>query len=160
VEGTAVKQRVSAPFAAIILALAILFSLVVFSRPKPVPEDEVYVLPYSPPLDESQLKALRTGLRPLGIAIVMPPLGQDRFKGARVAAVAPGSPAGKGGLKAGDLITQFNGVGIAQPFAVAAMVARADPKKPNELVVKRAGKEQKLVITGIKPVPLEERPRL
>jgi S1-C subfamily serine protease len=154
-----VKQKVSAPVAAIIFALVILVSLVIFNRPQPAPPDEVFTLPPAPPLEDSELSALRQGLAPLGIALVMPPLGDDRFKGARVAAVAPSGPAGKGGMKAGDLITEFNGVKVTQPFTVAGMVVKVDPNKPSEVVVQRAGKEQKLTITGIKVLPPEERVR-
>ncbi len=151
------KQKVSAPAAVIILALAVLVSLFIFSRPQPAPPDEVFMLPPAPPVEDSELTALRQGVGPLGIALVMPPLGDDRFKGARVAAVAPTGPAGKAGMKAGDLITEFNGAKVTQPFTVAGMVMKADPNKPNEVVVQRAGKEQKLTITGIVMMPQKER---
>src|SRR5438552_19066712 len=35
--------------------------------------------------------------------------------GARLEAVTPGGPAAKAGLKAGDVITRFNGTGLAGP---------------------------------------------
>ncbi len=151
------KQKVSAPVAVIILALAIIVMLVIFSRPQPVQQDQVFILPPSPPVDDNEVTALRQGLMPLGIALIMPPLGDDRFRGARVAAVAPQGPAGKGGMKAGDLITDFNGIKVTQPFSVVGGIMKADPNKPSIVVVQRAGKEVKLTITGIKVLPPEER---
>lgn len=153
------KQNVSAPVAAIVLALAILASVVVFSRPRAGGslDQEPFILPYAPPVDENQMQILRQGLAPLGIACVMMPLASDRFKGARVALVAPGSPADLGGMKAGDLVTGFNDIKVSSPYAILAALQRVDPKKPNAVVVVRAGKEEKLVITGLRPPPQEGR---
>jgi S1-C subfamily serine protease len=158
VEGVAVKQNVSAPVAAIVLALAILASVAVFSRPRAGgPEQEPFVLPYAPPVDENEMRILHQGLAPLGIACVMMPLASDRFKGARVALVAPGSPADRGGMKAGDLVTGFNDIKVSSPYAILAALQRVDPKKSNAVVVVRTGKEKKLVITGLRPPPQEGR---
>jgi membrane-associated protease RseP (regulator of RpoE activity) len=158
VEGAAVKQNVSAPVAAIVLGLAILVSIVVFSRPRAGgPEQAPFVLPSAPPVDENEMRILHQGLAPLGIACVMMPLASDRFKGARVALVAPGSPADRGGMKAGDLVTAFNDIKVSSPYSILAALLRADPKKPNAVVVVRAGKEEKLVITGLMPPPQEAR---
>ncbi len=152
------KQTVSAPVAVIVLVLAVAVGLVVLGRQQPQHshEDEVFVLPFEPPVEERELSILRKGLMPLGIAVVMPPLGDDRFKGARVAVVLPGSPAERGGLKAGDLILRFNDVGTGNPFALVAAVAEVDPEKENEVVVERAGEELALVITGVTPLSPEE----
>jgi len=153
-EGVAVKQNVSAPVAAIVLALAILISVVVFSRPRLAgPAQQPFMLPPSPPVDENEMQMLRQGLGPLGIACVMPPLGSDRFKGARVALVGPGGPADRGGMKPGDLVTRFNDIKVSSPYAILAALQRVDAKKPNVVVVVRAGKEEKLVITGLKAPP-------
>ena len=114
-------------------------------------EQQPFVLPPEPPVEDSKLEALRQALRPLGVVCVMPPLATDRLKGARVALVGPGSPADRGGLKPGDLVTRINGLEIANPYAVAGALGRADPKKPTTIIATRAGKEQKIVITGLKP---------
>jgi hypothetical protein len=148
-----VKQNVSAPVAAIIIALVILGSIALFSRPRfgKANPGEAFVLPSAPPVDEDRMKLLYQGLAPLGIACVMPPLAPDRLKGARVALVARGAPADRGGIKPGDLITRFGDVKVTNPYAIIAALMRADPKKPSTVTVVRAGKEQKLTITGLTP---------
>jgi len=153
-----VKQNVSAPIAAIVIALVILGSIVYFSRPNAAkaPQEDVFVLPYEPPVQDTDLQLLHQGLAPLGIACVWPPLASDRFKGARVALVGPGSPADRGGMKPGDLITKFSGLPIPNPLAVAGALQRVNPKKPSTVIVVRAGKEQTLTIAGLKPPPHEE----
>jgi serine protease Do len=87
----------------------------------------------------------------------MPPLPLDRGRGARVSGVAPSGAAGQAGLRPGDLITSYAGVRVGQPYTVAALVQEADPRKPSEVVVVRAGKEVKLTVTGIAYLPPEER---
>lgn len=148
------KQNVSTPVAAIVLALVILLSVVVFGRPRAgAGGKEQFVLPYAPPSDEGELATLRQGLEPLGIACLMPPLAGDQRKGARVALVAPEGPAGRGGMKPGDLVTSVNGIKVGGPYVIVGALRRADPKKPNAFVVIRAGKEKKLVIAGWMPAP-------
>ncbi len=152
------KQTVSAPVAVVVLALAVALALVVFGRQQAQHnhEDEVFVLPPEPSVEDRDLSVLRKGLMPLGIAVVMPPLGEDRFKGARVALIYPGSPADRGGLKAGDLIVRFNDIDIGNPFALVGSVAKVDPEKGNEVLVERAGEELVLVITGVTPLSVDE----
>jgi len=153
-EGVAVKQTVSAPVALIVIALCAALALVIFGRrePEAIPSEEMFVLPYAPPVEDADLKALRTNLRPLGVSVVFPPLGDDRMRGARIALVMPGGPGAAGGLKPGDLVTSFNGRAINHPFALPAAVASADPDRPSEVIIERVGEEQKLVITGMKPM--------
>ncbi len=154
------KQNVSAPVALIVIALCAMLAIAIFARPKAeriTPED-IFVLPYAPNVDESSLKTLRQAVAPLGVAVIFPPLTGDRFAGARLALVAPGSPAGAAGLQPGDLVRTFNGLEIGNPFALAAAVAMADPEKPSEVVIERAGEEQEIVITGMKPLAPVGRP--
>lgn len=152
------KQTVSAPIALIAIALCAGLAFVLFSRPEPQnsgPED-VFVLPFAPTVDDNEVSALRKSMFPLGVSVIFPPLPNDRSAGTRIALVAPGGPGATGGLKPGDLVVSFNGRKITHPFSLAAAVSRAKPEARNELVVERAGEEQTLVITGIKPIPSKE----
>jgi len=152
-----VKQSVSAPAAAVVLLMGVLGFFVVFSRAKLAPEPEApTVLPWAPPVEPGELNQLRHGLLPLGVRVVMPPLPSDRFKGVRVALIAVGSPAAKGGLQAGDLIVSFDGRHIPYPYALTGLLTRASSDRTYEVVIVRAGEEKTLQITGITPLPLEE----
>lgn len=153
------RQSVSAPVALIVVALAAAVAVFVFSRqePKRDPEAEIFVLPPEPPVDEGELTALRRGAAPLGVAVVMPPLAGDRFKGARLGVVVPGSPAARGGLRAGDLVVRFNDTQTTNPYALVAAIMATDPATPNEVVVERAGEERTLTITGVDPSSLRDR---
>jgi len=153
-----VKQTVSAPIALIAIMLCAGLGIVLFSRPKPEAIDpaDVFVLPFAPPVEEAEQSALRRSLLPLGVAAVFPPLAADRAAGARIALVAPGGPAANGGVKPGDLVLSFNGLDTRHPHALGAAVALADPEKPSEMTIERAGEEQTLVIVGIRPLPSKE----
>jgi S1-C subfamily serine protease len=154
-----VRQTVSAPVAVIVVALVAAIAVFVSSRqgPHPPPADEVFFLPPEPPVEEAELLALRRGTAPLGAFAVMPPLGPDRFRGTRVAMVAPGSPAAKGGIEPGDLILQFNDTVTAHPYALVAAIVAVNPDTVNEVVVERAGKEETLTVTGVDPSSLKDR---
>jgi S1-C subfamily serine protease len=143
----------------IVVALAAAVAVFVFSRqePKRDPADEVFVLPPEPPMEEAEVAALRRGTAPLGVAIVMPPLGADRFKGARLAMVAPGSPAARGGLQPGDLVLRFNDTATTHPYALVGAIMATDPATPNEVVVERGGEERTLTVTGVDPSSLRDR---
>ncbi len=158
-EAVAVRQTVSAPIALIAVALAVALAVFVFSQQesKRGPEDEVFVLPPEPPVDEGELTALRRGAAPLGVAVVMPPLGGDRFKGARLAVVAPGSPAARGGLQPGDLVLRFNDTATTHPYALVGAIMATDPATANEVVVERAGEERTFTVTGVDPSSLRDR---
>ncbi len=149
------KQNVNAPIAAIIIVVAIIVSVGLFRGSRGMlPEEKTLVLPYEPPVEDSEVNALRQGLAPLGIGCVWPPLANDRFRGARVALVAATGPAGRAGMKAGDLIVKINGLTITSPMTVAAALQRADRKKPSAVVVVRAGKEQVLSVSGLMLPPM------
>jgi len=158
VEGDAVKHSVSAPAAVVVLVLALLGFMLAFNRARLAPAHEhPTTLPWAPPIEAQELNRLRQGLLPLGIRVVMPPLAGDRFKGVRVAMVAARSPAAEGGLMPGDLMLSFNGRETVHPFALTALLEKVSPEETCEVVVVRAGEERKLEITGVKPLPLEER---
>jgi len=153
-----VKQTVSAPVALIAIMLCAGLGIVLFGRPEPETIDpaDFFVLPFAPPVEEAEQSALRKSLFPLGVAVVFPPLPADRAAGARIALVASGSPAANGGVKPGDLVLSFNGFETRHPYALGAAVALADPEKPSEITIERAGEEQTLVIVGIRPLPSKE----
>lgn len=154
------RQTVSAPVAVIVVVLAALAAVFVFGRqgPRREAEDEVFVLPFEPPVEDRELVALRKGTAPLGAFVVMAPVASDRFKGARVAMVMRGSPASEGDLRPGDLVLRFNDTQTTNPYALAAAIAKADPDRPNEVVVERAGEKKTLVIKGVDPSSLKDRP--
>jgi S1-C subfamily serine protease len=142
----------------------ILFSLLVFalvfSRAEWAPKEKpLPALPREPPVNEQEVEQSRQGLKPLGVVAVLPPLMEDRRQGARVAMVMPGSPAEKAGVRPGDLITSFDGAKVTHPLGLAAVLNSVKPGQPHKLVVLRDRKEQTLTVTGITPLPPEERPQ-
>ena len=152
------KQTVSAPVALIAIALCAGLAFVLFSRSKPetTGAEDVFVLPFAPPVEDNEVSALRKSTFPLGVSVIFPPLPSDRSAGTRIALVAPGSPAANGGLKPGDLVLSFNGMETTQPFALGAALGLAEPETPIEVVVERGGEKQTLVVTGIKRLPVKE----
>lgn len=146
------KQNVSAPVAVIVIVLAISVALVVFSRVSLAPpETQEEALPQTPPSDPAELMEVRQGLAPLGITAVVPPLQEDRRKGARVASVAPGSPADRAGIVVGDFITSFDGRKLIHPLALASLMPEVSAGARYEAVIVRDGKEQTVLVEGIQP---------
>jgi serine protease Do len=88
----------------------------------------------------------------LGVSIqqVTPDLaksfGLSDENGALVSGIIPGSPADKGGLKAGDIIMDFDGKKIQEMNELSRMVAAAPVGKKVALSVMRAGKEKKVTV--------------
>jgi serine protease Do len=68
-------------------------------------------------------------------------------KGVVADEVLPGSPADKAGLKAGDVITSFDGKPVLSVPTFRLRVAASDVGKPFEMTYFRAGKEQKTTVT-------------
>ena len=162
------KQNVSVQVVIVVLVAVTAIAYVAFSRPELAPPgvgvchhcgEEEPQLPWSPPVEPQELEAQRIGLMPLGMWAVFPPLGEDRRKGVRVAVVIRGSPAAQGGLRPGDLIKSFSNHRMSHPFGLAAALEVVKPEEKYELVVERSGEEHTLVITGLVPLPLEERAR-
>lgn len=81
-----------------------------------------------------------------GIRLGRPTGGLDD-PGVPVAAVDDGSPAQRGGLKPGDIITTLDGRWTASIADVFAAAADADPGRPAEVVILRDGKEMTLTVT-------------
>jgi PDZ domain/Aspartyl protease len=81
-----------------------------------------------------------------GIRLGRPTGGLDE-PGVPVAAVDDGSPAQRGGLKPGDVITTLDGRWTASIADVFAAAADAEPGRAAEVVILRDGKEMTLSVT-------------
>ena len=79
-------------------------------------------------------------------------LGLDRAYGALVASTIPDSPAQKAGIKAGDIILEFNGNEVTEMRKLPRLVAEADVNKNAKLVVWRNEKKvtKKVLIAELK----------
>jgi serine protease Do len=73
--------------------------------------------------------------------------GARDSRGALVSDVVAGSPAAKAGVRAGDVITQFNGEKIDDPAELARLVGLAKPGQESRLLVWRDKREVKVDIT-------------
>ena len=74
-------------------------------------------------------------------------LGFDKPRGAIVADVAQGGPAEQGGIKAGDIVTEYDGQAINEAGELPLMVARTPVGKKVEVKVLRENKELPLTVT-------------
>jgi serine protease Do len=73
-------------------------------------------------------------------------LGLNSTRGALVTSVVDDSPAAKGGVQAGDVVTRFNGQEIDSPRALSRSVASAPPSRPAQLTVWRDGRTRELTV--------------
>ncbi len=73
-------------------------------------------------------------------------LGLDKPAGALISNVAPGGPAQKAGIKAGDVVTKFNGVPVTNMRQLPKIVSRTPIDEEVDIVVIRQGKEQHLKV--------------
>jgi serine protease Do len=73
-------------------------------------------------------------------------LGLAGTQGALVTDVVDGSPAAKGGVQAGDVVTRFNGQEIDSPRTLSRSVASAPPSRPAKLTVWRDGRSRELTV--------------
>ncbi|RJQ14658.1 MAG: DegQ family serine endoprotease [Nitrospiraceae bacterium] len=101
----------------------------------------------------------------LGVSIqpITPELAQQfqlkKDYGTLVADVVEGGPAEKAGLLRGDVIIEFDGKEIDEPFQLRNMVANTLPDETRELTVIRNGEKKKLSVTiGELPVETEKTP--
>ncbi|MBD3676378.1 MAG: Do family serine endopeptidase [Planctomycetaceae bacterium] len=74
-------------------------------------------------------------------------LGVDTVKGALVTELKPDGPAGKSGLKVGDVILEFDGEKISQPSDLQRVVERASIGSKKQMKIIRDGKPQTLAVT-------------
>jgi len=73
--------------------------------------------------------------------------GLKKAAGALVAQIVPGSPAEAAGVKAGDIITHFNGREINLSSDLPHQVGRVKPGKDSTLEVVRNGKRKRISVT-------------
>ena len=86
-------------------------------------------------------------------------LGVKETKGVVVAQIKPGGAADRAGLKAGDVITAFNGVEVNDPNIFRNQVASTEPGTTVTLNVLRDGRELQLRATLGELTPQPEQPR-
>ncbi len=73
--------------------------------------------------------------------------GLHQAKGALVSGIVAGSPADKGGLRQGDIITAFNGTEVKDPAQLQRLVAEAGIGRPVRVTVFRNGRSLELGMT-------------
>lgn len=76
-------------------------------------------------------------------------LGMETPNGALVAGVVEGGPAQRGGIKVGDVITEFDGKKVTDAMDLPLWIARTSIDKPVPVKVKREKKEVQLQLTVI-----------
>ena len=69
-------------------------------------------------------------------------LGVKDTKGALVAGLQDNAPAGKAGIRAGDVVTAVNGEAVAGPRELSRKIASLGPAKSVDLTINRAGRTQ------------------
>lgn len=74
-------------------------------------------------------------------------LGLSKAVGALVAKVEPDSPAAAAGIKAGDVVLEFDGRDVTEMRRLPVMVAETEIGTPTKVVVWRNGKKQTLRVT-------------
>ena len=74
-------------------------------------------------------------------------LGLGKPTGALISSVAPGSPAQKAGIKAGDVVTSFNDVPVTNMRQLPKIVSRTPIDKEVDITVMRQGQEKHLKVT-------------
>lgn len=89
----------------------------------------------------------------LGVSIqdvtsdMVEPLGLDRPRGALVVEVEPESPAQRAGIRAGDVIVEFNGAPIEESRQLSARIAELPVGRSASVVLLRDGKERHVTVT-------------
>jgi serine protease Do len=73
-------------------------------------------------------------------------LGLDSARGALVTEVVADSPAARGGVQAGDVVTRFNGQAVDSTRTLSRSVASAPPSRPAQLTVWRDGRSRELTV--------------
>nr|WP_232286732.1 Do family serine endopeptidase [Pelobacter propionicus] len=73
--------------------------------------------------------------------------GLHQAKGALISGVVAGSPADKGGLRQGDIITAFNGTEVKDPAQLQRLVAEAGIGRPVRVTLFRNGRSLELSMT-------------
>jgi Do/DeqQ family serine protease len=107
--------------------------------------------------------SIRRGWLGIGIQALTPELaesfGAKGEKGILVNGVAPRSPAEKGGLRGGDIITSFRGKTISGLKEFQKQVASASPGSTVSMEIVRGGKRARVEVTMAEMDAQEARPR-
>ena len=74
-------------------------------------------------------------------------LGLDRAYGALIASTLPGGPAEASGIKAGDIILEFNGSEVTEMRKLPRLVAESEVSKPVNVVIWRNEKKLNIKVT-------------
>jgi S1-C subfamily serine protease len=75
-------------------------------------------------------------------------------RGAVVIEVQAKSPAAMGGLRTGDLVTEFDGIGVSDARALSRLVADTPPGHTVDVTVRRDGRVRTLKLTPTLGRPL------
>lgn len=97
-----------------------------------------------------------------GVQDVTPALARafklPNASGAAITHVEPGSPAARGGLQEGDVVTAVNGEAVADSAALRLRISRTAPGTPVRLAVQRPDGQREVTVTlGTLPDDNEER---
>ena len=100
-------------------------------------------------IKDGKVSYARVGIK---LGVLTPALAKQfgldpKTKGVLADEVLPGSPADKAGLKAGDVITSFNGKPVLSVPTFRLSVAASDVGKPFSMTYFREGKEQTTTVT-------------
>jgi len=100
-------------------------------------------------IKDGKVSRVRVGIQmePLTPKVAREHKLDPKTKGVLVAAVLPGSPADKAGIKKDDVITGFDGQSIYNPSGFKIVVSTSDPGKSYKLNYLRGGKEGSAAIT-------------
>lgn len=90
-----------------------------------------------------QAMAARNRRRGLGLRVTDHPGG-----GVLVGGVRDGSPAGRAGVQAGDVIVELSGVPIANADDLEQVAARWSGNSPTSLTLQREGEQKTLIMYG------------
>jgi serine protease Do len=96
-----------------------------------------------------EVRAVWIGVR--GRTITSGEDGLSRPRGYRVRSVAPGSPAARAGIKAGDSIVSLDGTPVDSEDSFETALASRGPGRPMRLVLKSSGGERTVSVQGQSP---------
>jgi putative serine protease PepD len=102
------------------------------------------------PIDQVKITAdqiLRTGRARYPVIGASVDTGDTTDRGAKILAVTSGSPAGKGGMRKGDLVTEVAGDKVADGIALIVAIRAHQPGDTVSFTVERAGTVMQLRIT-------------
>jgi serine protease Do len=97
---------------------------------------------------------VQSSLDSLGVQLQLPIPEDRRGAGITIAGTRPGSPAQKGGFRAGDMIASFGGTPVTTPLDLASLIAAAKPGTRYPIGVQRGGKSVTLQVSGVAPSKL------